>query len=947
LPSPAPAAPFVATLGKLQVNDGVLAWVDQAVTPPVDAVGRASVQVEQFVFGRDAAPAAMKIIAKLDQTLENFSATGVVSPSTTSPMVRLDLSGSGLREGVLGSYLPPGTHVATVDGRFRAKVEADVAPHAQGGQSASLVVSEVDYRDGDAPQPLLSFDAARVLISRVDVPGKVVAIDEVSLTGLQTGARKASDGSLHALGLKFGSAMSAPDRPAPASAPAPAATVQATPSTLPSGSTDVNALIATGREKLPLFTLKTLALNLRRVSFVDESKPQSAPVALADVVLRNKAPIELLGDDPQSRPPMELELLGKVDPLVGNFTVMTHVAPFASQPSLQVGITATGINGAGLTAVLPDLRERIDGAELTDGRFAASLEATARVAKRGPASLDFSRPMEVTAVLRDVAFRGDGAENGPVLAGVQEVRADAARINPANGSVIVRSLEITRPTANAWRDAEGIHALGLLIRTPSTQPATAPAPKESVVVVESPDSPDGGTTAPAAPAKPQAEMTIEKLTISGIDVNVEDRSVHPPLIVPLNSLEAEVRGLSNMALHEPRPIRFNVTAGAAKVPLEPDKPPREMFAEIAASGSLTLHPSPRGWARSSVSGLEMLALKGPAAASKVSIQGGVFDSRVDLRFRDDGAVDTRSRFAFTDLRMSEPEDGLIRRTLKLPGPLDAMIVVLQDASGAITVPLNVAVEENTVGGGQIAGAAVAALGNILATAMASAPLKVAGGVTQLAGIDQAVPFLGKKKPTGPQEAGAVDFYTGAGATAPSTMTLAQLIERMRRDKTLEVTLRHDLGGGDIARAAQRANPSVDEAAALGDYLRRRKAELLQRRAQVAPAARAMLVADPTGGAAATLAELRELEAQLAATEDALDRVYELTRPGAHRQAERRTRVASLEIAEARLDAIKQLILAAGIPDAENRVRVIKPQFTLAEGDAGGKVTMVVTSRKKP
>ena len=45
--------------------------------------------------------------------------------------------------------------------------------------------------------------------------------------------------------------------------------------------------------------------------------------------------------------------------------------------------------------------------------------------------------------------------------------------------------------------------------------------------------------------------------------------------------------------------------------------------------------------------------------------------------------------------------------------------------------------------------------------------------------------------------------------------------------------------------------------------------------------------------------------------------------------------------------MKQLIVAAGIPDAAKRVRVIKPQFAPADGDAGGKVTIVVTSKKKP
>jgi hypothetical protein len=233
--------------------------------------------------------------------------------------------------------------------------------------------------------------------------------------------------------------------------------------------------------------------------------------------------------------------------------------------------------------------------------------------------------------------------------------------------------------------------------------------------------------------------------------------------------------------------------------------------------------------------------------------------------------------------------------------------------------------------------------------MASAPLKMTGGVTQLVGLDQALPIFGKKKQMGPREAGAVDFYAGAGdaASDSAALTLRQLIEHMRRDKTLEVTLRHDLGGGDIARAAQRANPSPETAAALGESLRQRRAWLKQQRDQLAPAVKAMIVAGSASSAADAITQLRGLEAQLAATEDGLDRAFDLTRAESYRQAERRTRAASLEIAEARLEAVKRMIVAARIPDALNRVRIVKPQFALADGDEGGTISMVVVSKKKP
>jgi hypothetical protein len=386
------------------------------------------------------------------------------------------------------------------------------------------------------------------------------------------------------------------------------------------------------------------------------------------------------------------------------------------------------------------------------------------------------------------------------------------------------------------------------------------------------------------------------------------------------------------------------------VSLMPDKPPREMFAEAAASGSVSLYPNTNGWARSTVSGFELMSIKGEAAAQGVTIENGVMDSRVDVRFEETGSLDTRSRIAFTDLRMSEGKDGKLGNALKLTGPLDVTIVLLEDASGAITVPVPLKIEKNQIGGGQIASAALGAVGSVVATAIANAPVKAVSGVTEMVGLNNVIPFFGKKKPAGPQDAGAVDFFAGAGEATgdPFTVTLRHVIEEMKKDKTLELTLKHELGGGDIARAAQRANPSVDEAEALGASLRQRRAGLLREREQIASAARATIVASADKKAAAAATEqARAIESRIAATEDALDHVYEFTRPGAERQADRRTRAASLEIADARLRALKEMIISAGVPDAENRVKVMKPQFTQTEGDAGGRVTMVIMSKKKP
>lgn len=61
---------------------------------------------------------------------------------------------------------------------------------------------------------------------------------------------------------------------------------------------------------------------------------------------------------------------------------------------------------------------------------------------------------------------------------------------------------------------------------------------------------------------------------------------------------------------------------------------------------------------------------------------------------------------------------------------------------------------------------------------------------------------------------------------------------------------------------------------------------------------------------------------------------------------RRTRAACLQLAEQRLAALNDMLAPAGIPDAGKRVRIIRPTRATAAGDAGGRISMIVTSKKK-
>jgi hypothetical protein len=91
--------------------------------------------------------------------------------------------------------------------------------------------------------------------------------------------------------------------------------------------------------------------------------------------------------------------------------------------------------------------------------------------------------------------------------------------------------------------------------------------------------------------------------------------------------------------------------------------------------------------------------------------------------------------------------------------------------------------------------------------------------------------------------------------------------------------------------------------------------------------------------------LQAIDRELGLTEQSLDRVLELMRPGAERQAVRRARDACIAIGRARLAAVLAAMKEAGVENADERIRITRPRYTEAEGAAGGVVTLT-PGRKK-
>ena len=823
----------VVILNALKLKDAELRWTDLAGKVPVNLTARVSANLDAFVFGKTSAPAKIDATVSVDRALDELKLSGDLNPSTDSPSVRLEISGKGIRPGELAAYFPPTIQSQLKDGRINLTLDAGLAPHPQGGTRAHVAVMGMELRDGAEGPALLKFDSAAIRLARYDAAAKVVALDEISLLGLEADVTRSPEG-LSLLGMRL---LTAPDL-APTTAkvadPATRPVIIIDASTRPTSAADIARAVAAGKLDLPWVTLDKLDLGVKRLSFGDAARPSAAPWVVSDLGLKNAHRIEMLGPDSENRPPIDLSLSGKAAPFAESIMVGVKAAPFAERPSVAIDIALGGVNGNRLLTAFPELAPTIDGSHLADGRLTVKLKTDLKIDRRDLLRLDFTRPFDVDFAMNDLEFR-DG--NGPILSGLKELRTEGVHIDPRTGGVRAKLVEVNNFIANVVREKDGIHTLGLVLKIPASQPTSA----AGEVAATQPSTTPSVAKSPAT--RPAGEFRIDALVVSGMDFRLEDRVVEPPLIVPITSFDLEARDLSNYLLFDAdKSTRFSLLINAGKVPLSAKKDKggsgsaeeRELFSQITASGKMALAPEPRGWVKVALSGLEIEALKGEARAAGFDASGGTFDADLDARFLESGELDLRPKLVFVDLGIKDSQDGAMARFMRLPISMDGAIGAVQDVAGQISIPLHVTVEKGKVDTGGVIGSVVGAAGGIIMTAAASAPLKIGAGALAMVGID-----LTKKRPAPVP----VDIAFDPGSSVPKNPgggLSKELIDRLRDDKTLQVTIKHDMGAGDVRRVSTLANPAGDDTAALTYQFRLKRAELLKERARVGGQARGEL-----------------------------------------------------------------------------------------------------------
>jgi hypothetical protein len=916
--SPSPCA---LLLQSLTVKSAALDLTDRAAPGPVPVhtVASADITLANLTLGRPGPPATLTFTAALTDIADRIALTGSIGTAPDSQSANLTLNISGLRAGPAAAYLPPGITVPLTDGRLTATLDALWTVHPAGGHAGHLTFTAVDFRDGPAAPAagaaaLLHCDRATIALTRVDPAHAPIDIDCLEMAGLTASATHDSSGALQAVGLRIASAPARPSTENPRNQSAE----------------HQYALPL----KFPAVHLRSLDLRASALTFRDDARPGMAPVQLRDLRFHNLEPMACLGDQPDSQPPMRLQCTTAVSPVAEWVTADIEINPFSLRsPQVAIDLSINGIAGPGLLALAPQLRDLVDASPLRQGTFHAQLSARARLDRRSPIDFAFTHPFDSELILRDIRFQSE--PDGIVLLGLDELRAEGARFDPSAATLDIKTLELTKPIARATLYPDGIHALGLVLKLPSaaTQPSAPRATDRAAIAAAAPTTqsdPPGATFA----------ARIDKFTVSGLDVRLEDRATNPVVVVPFTGMELEAYGLSSNLLSDPQPIRYNLLLSAGQVPLASrgaaGPADRELFAEITSTGRLALAPHPNGYVKASVSGFELASLRGLAGQYGVTLTNGLFDEDLEARFRADGTGSLHTRTAITDLSLSEPPTGPIAKFFHFPAPLNAAIAAVQAPDGSITLPIEVPLKDYRFGTDDIVGPAVGAVAQAVAVGIASTPLKFAAGL--LGGGSDVQRRLAP-----------VTLTFAPGATvldASSAAALQALVGQLRDDDRLAVEIRHELAPGDLDRAGLRANPDPAEARSIVDMLRGKRVDLLNLRVQVAGQFRAALAANPDPAANRALYHrLRAIDIEIAQTEEALDLASDLFRPGAALQADRRTRAAALQIARERLDLVVLALTSADLPDLPARMVLATPQLQPADAALAGRIVVNIVRRK--
>jgi hypothetical protein len=423
---------------------------------------------------------------------------------------------------------------------------------------------------------------------------------------------------------------------------------------------------------------------------------------------------------------------------------------------------------------------------------------------------------------------------------------------------------------------------------------------------------------------------VDRFAISGLDLEITDRTVDPPIVVPLTHLELETGRVSTRDLARGAAVSFSGELGAGS-PAEGTPP---AFEEVSWAGRIAPLPQPKGWLQLYLSALELAEFSALAAEQGLTLDDGALDLSTRLRLKGERGASAGVSLVFTDLDVSEPEGGFLERLLSLPVTLDTALFLLRNPDGEHRLSVDVDVGPDGISATSIATAAASAMVQVIGSAVAGAPLRLVGSI---------VPG-GDEDEERARDVTALGYAPGSSELdGPGRARLEGLAWHASTRPSLRVVVRHELTGADLERAGELANPSRSECLELTAGLRQRKAELWRRRDALSAQARA-LYAVGSRDAARTSADLREVEVELASVERQLDEVLEVLRADSPRQQAKRARAAARTVAELRLEAVAAQLREALADSRPERIEVRPVRTKLLDMPGGGRVLIELIER---
>lgn len=925
--APAPAAPAPALRrGPLTVRGAGVRLTSAGAAEPV----LLSLDADLGPDDGSGAPTPFAATLALPGGIERLHVDGTLAAAAGA--VELTVAGEGVRGTGLQRWLPPGVRCSLTDGTVAARLKA-----RSGSTDVGPAIHLTELRLTDLGQELMALD--RLLLTlRASAPG-VVHVANLEATGLRAMVASTDDGLLLP-GILLSATPSAPPSPAPADTPAD--TTADRPSRAPAAAPAVPVpatASAPASLRLPTLAIDALAVGIDRIELRERRAVDGEPL-----VLTGRLELEPWRPQPDAPSPAaaRLSLAMHAAPLCADLRAAIAINPYDLSPTADVALDARGLDFSAIQRVLPSLAARVQGTAAA-AEFTAKLHARLDLKRRDPHRIDLDRPFGGELVLEHVALR---TADGVVLGQLDSLDVVARALDLGSGDVLLRSVRLDGARLAATRTTDGLELLGLRLLQPTAPPADAMPPPPA---------------APPGDGPPAAEFAVDRFEVQGLAFDFTDATTTPPTVLPLAEADVEVLRLSTRARTQALPVGFAVSLRGGDVLLDRRvqsssllagvlgsavdvvagagdrnrQEPRPLFDEIRVDGQLTLAPNPRGRVRAEVVAFELPAVRGLAKGAGVDVGDGVWNQFLEIELRGADGLELASNSVFTSLSLSEPPGGPISTYLRLPAPLDSVLFLLRNDADEHRLPIRVQLPTAAVSRGAVLDAAAEAVARLVASAVAGAAGRTASALTGVFGFG------------GQRDVPAVraEIVFPAGDPLSGDGELVAVAAALADDESLTAVLAHELGAGDVERAAALATPPPDVVATAVADLRARRDELCRERTPLAAEVAALYSAGRTQEARARQQTLAAHDDRLGELEQTLDAAVRIVAGDTPRARQRRTQAAAQALGQARL-ALVERRLRQQLPDLEPGRVLRRPAAGTPADDLpeGGRV--VVTLRRR-